>query len=64
MTLVDANNEGKLAFKKGKMSAPALNNLFITNMCRFVDSKENTKKLTCLQLLDAYSNGWHSENLK
>lgn len=62
--MLEASKEGRLAFQNGKGSAPCLNQKFIVNVCTFVASKENTKKMTSVKLMKAYTKGWHSENLK
>ena len=64
MTILDATKEGRLAFHNNKGSAPCLNQTFLNNIFKFVDSKENTKKMTVVKLMKAYIIGWHAENLK
>lgn len=55
MTIQQAYDAGREAFKAGRMAAPALNQTFIAAAC--------SSAVKTVILLDAYNKGWHTENL-
>ena len=63
MTIKEASKLGVLAFQNGKGGAPYQNQVFLHDMYKFVNSKENINKLDSIDLMKAYSNGWHIANI-
>lgn len=55
MTIQQAYDAGREAFKAGRMAAPALNQSFIVAACSSV--------VKTVILLEAYNKGWHTENI-